>query len=173
MNMALAKMAWCRGRRQPPRFGTPNAAYYFNGDGDHINIDTAFFNVRWSNYSISCWINSETLFNPYASANNQAFLNTEPHNGLELSNNYGSNNKYTFLANSNPGAFGWDILGLDTSHALINTHNWNHLAFTKRNDTLYQFYLNGVLDKSFRRSTVAINFYCRLILGRIDTIHPN
>ena len=155
------------------RFGTPNAAYHFNGDGDHINLDTTFFNVGWSSYSITCWINSDTLFDPYASSNNQAFLNTEPHNGLELSVNYGSNGKYTFLANSNPPVFGWDILSLDTSHAALAIHTWNQVAFTKKNDTTYQFYLNGLLDKTFNRSTVAVTYYCKIILGRIDTIHPN
>jgi hypothetical protein len=153
------------------RFGNPNSAYHFNGNGDHINLDTAFFNVGWSGYSVSCWLNSDTLTNPYAYANDQSYFNTVPHNGLDLAYNYSSNNKYTFFANSRPDTSNWDILGYQPSSASITIHTWDHVVFTKTSDTVYRFYLNGSLDKTFTTSQTAMSYYCKIILGRIDTTH--
>jgi len=156
------------------RFGTANSAYHFNGCGDHIDIDTAFFNVGWSNYSISCWLNSETLTNTCAYENDQLYFNTVPHRALDLSFNYSFDNKYTFFVNSNAAASaGWDILFQVTSRENISIQTWNHVVFAKENDTAYQFYLNGALDTTFTASLGVLNYYCKLIFGRIDTVQTN
>lgn len=151
------------------RFGAANSAYHFNGDGDHITIDTNFFDNGWSNYTISCWLNSDTLYNPNAGSNNQTFLNTMPHNGLELSFNWASNKKFDLFCNSRPPVFGWNILRPDSSASIGAIHTWNHIVFVKKDDTTYHFYLNGVLDQSFTRNTLAISYLCKIVLGRVDT----
>lgn len=151
------------------RFGTANSAYYFNGDGDHITIDTSFFDNGWSNYTISCWLNSDTLYNPNAGSNNQTFLNTMPHNGLELSFNWASNKKYDLFCNSVPTIHNWNILRPDSSASLGVIHTWNHMVFVKKDDTAYQLYINGVLDKSYVSNVLAVSYLCKIILGRVDT----
>ncbi len=154
------------------RFGNANSAYHFNGSSDHITIDTTFFNVGWSDYTISVWLNLDTLNNPYVSGQSQMFFNTMPHNGIVLTANHSSSNRYVFFVNSNPPTmWTWNILSYAGSSATLTgtAHLWRHLVFEKKTDTNYYVYINGLLDTSFHRSTTAVNYYCKVLFGRIDT----
>ena len=151
------------------RFGNPNSAYHFNGMLDHILIDTAFFNIGWSNFTISWWMNNDSLDNPNNGNNNQCSFNTIPFNGLAFDYNWGHDGKYMLLAGSVPTTFYWDILVGPTSRDSVTAHVWNHLVYQKQNDTVYSFYLNGVLDTTVTSSILATNYFCRFILGNTDS----
>ncbi len=155
------------------RFGTANSAYQFSGNGTYIKLDTTFFNNGWSDYSIVCWVNSDTFYNPNAGSNNQTILNTIPHYSLELSFNWASNKKYDLFCNSNPGVTAWNILPPDSSASRGTIHTWSHIAFIKKNNTSYQFYINGVLDRSYTSANLAISSLSKIMIGRIDPSLPN
>ena len=151
------------------RFGHPNSAYHFNGMLDHIVIDTTFFNVGWSNYTISLWMNSDSLDNPNNLNNNQVMINTIPHNGMGIGYNWGHSNKYSLSVNQNPGMHTWNILPGVTSNADISSHTWNHIVIVKRDTFSYSFYLNGVLDSTYTTSIAADNYFCKIFFGNIDS----
>ncbi len=150
------------------RFGAPNSAYQFNGNGNYIKLDTTFFNNGWTSYSIACWVNSDTFYNPNAASNNQTILNTIPHYGLELSFNWISNKKYNLFCNSNPGVVAWNILPPDSSASRGAIHTWSHIAFIKKNSTTYEFYINGVLDRTYTSAITAISYLSKIMIGRVD-----
>lgn len=151
------------------RFGSPNSAYHFDGMLDHILIDTAFFNIGWSNFTISWWMNNDSINNPNNGNNDQCSFNTIPFNGVAFDYNWGHNGKYMLLAGSVPTTFTWDILPGPVSNNSVTAHIWNHLVYQKQNDTVYSFYLNGVLDTTITSSILATNYFCRFILGNSDS----
>jgi hypothetical protein len=146
------------------RFGDSNSAYHFDGITDHIVIDSSFFNVGWSNFTISWWMNNDSLDNPFNFNNNQVAFNTVPHNGLEVACNWGHNNKYQPLAGSNPNLESWNILGEPLSHSEVTSRVWNHFVIQKQNNTVYHFYVNGLLDTNLTTSTLSTNYYCKMFL---------
>lgn len=151
------------------RFGNPNSAYHFNGMSDHINEDSAFFNIGWPDYTISVWFNSDGVVNPYNVNHSQCMLNTVPHNGIGVTYNWLTTNKYSIWANSNPAVGSWDILFNSTSISTVVAGTWKHMVMVKNSPTSYSLYLNGVLDNSFTSAVTALNYYTRVCLGHIDT----
>jgi Concanavalin A-like lectin/glucanases superfamily/Secretion system C-terminal sorting domain len=151
------------------RFGTVNSAYHFDGNLDHIVIDTFFFNNGWSNYSVSWWLKSDTLDNFNNFNNSQESFNTIPHNGVGVSFNWGHTGKYNIYVNSNPAIATWDIIGGGKTHDSARAHVWKHMVFTKQDDTVYSFYINGVLDTTCHRTLTASNYYCKFLFGNIDS----
>lgn len=150
------------------RFGAVNSAYHFDGDTQFIQIDTTFFNVGWSNFTTSCWINSESINNPNNGNNNQCVLNTKPHNGFAIDFNWHSSNKYSLWSNTNPAMPNWDIYLNQHMPGTITINNWNHIVAEKRNDTAYLFYVNGVLDTIMHATATASNYYCKMVFGTTD-----
>ncbi len=151
------------------RFGNPNSAYYFNGNLDHIVIDTTFFNNGWSNYTISLWMNTDTIDNPNSINNDQQFINTIPHNGIGINMNWGHCNNYGFYINADPSVVGWSVLTHSQSDAPITVRTWNHIVFERKDDTAYSFYLNGVLDTTFISHVSVVNYFCKMNIGNIDS----
>ncbi len=162
------------------RFGKTNSAYIFNGKDSRIDVNKAFFDVGWNDYTISCWINSSSVDNSNNYNNAQAILNTDPHNGIAL-NTYGSsnpfkpelNNKYSFLAGTDPSVRNWDVLPLDCiskSNRTVNT--WNHLVVVKKG-TSYSFYLNGVFDKTFVGLKAVPSNLCKIVFGNLASNIPD
>jgi hypothetical protein len=99
-------------------------------------------------------------------------INTDPHNGIAITL-YGVNNpfrenfdnKYVFLAGSSPNYGGWDIVQYEGYSNTLRTINaWNHVALVK-NGTNYDFYINGVLDKTVIGNTKANEYYCKIVFG--------
>lgn len=150
------------------RFGIPNAAYYFNGDSNNITIDTTFFNLGWSNFTISCWFNSDTLDNPHNYNRSQAIFNTIPHNGVELAFSWLMYHKYEMLMGSNPPSSGWNILFHGRSQQPSATHVWKHAAVVKKAGNIYTLFINGVRDTTYTGSTTGLTQYCKFIFGRTD-----
>jgi Concanavalin A-like lectin/glucanases superfamily/Secretion system C-terminal sorting domain len=151
------------------RFGTANSAYHFNGSTDHVTIDTTFFNVGWSNFTVSLWLNSDSLDNPNNVNNNSSLFNTIPHNGICLVYGWMSTYLYRYYANQYPGVGAWNILPGVQSHSIITSHVWRHYVAVKKDDTAYSFYLNGVLDSSYHSSLLAPTHYCKIVLGNTDS----
>lgn len=150
------------------RFGSYNCAYMLDGNTNNITIDTAFFDIGWSEYTISCWVNSDVLDNPYNFNTAQAVFNSIPHNGVALYFNWRHYNKYDMLAGSNPPSSGWDIMHHSRSYATCAVNVWKHLVMVKSEDTNYSLYVDGVHDTTYSTTTPALTQYCKLVLGRSD-----
>jgi concanavalin A-like lectin/glucanase superfamily protein/type IX secretion system substrate protein len=150
------------------RFGNANCAYRFNGKTDNIIIDTAFFNVSWSDYTISFWANSDSSINPYSSGNVQTAINTIPHYGFDIAYNYNAYLNYVLFYNSNPGIVAWDMFAGTPTPAATTARVWNHIAVARMHDTAYKFYLNGVLDTTFISHTLPVSYMVKIILGNND-----
>jgi hypothetical protein len=155
------------------RFGNPNSAYNFNGTTDNITIDSAFFNVGWSNYSISYWLNSDSTDNPFNGNHNQVAINTIPHHGFDIGFNWGNSGKYSLWTASNPSSSGWDIVPGFKANSNISSHAWKHVVVVKQHDTAYSFYIDAVLDTTFNMPVAAMTYNCKLILGNIDPAYAN
>ncbi len=151
------------------RFGAANSAYWMDGDSANITLDSLFFDIGWPDYSISCWINSDTLDNPYNWNQAQTVINTIPHNGMAIYYNWGGvYGRHRVYAGSNPPGSGWDILaGLRVNTSAV-THAWKHFVLVKSGGLNYSFYVNGVLDTTFTTTTPAVSQYCKMVLGRSD-----
>lgn len=154
------------------RFGNENSAYQFNGSTSRIDITNAFFNIGWTTFTISCWTYSTSFLNPSNNNDSQVIINTDPHNGVAITL-YGQNNpfrqefddKYVFLAGSDPGSKGWDIVQYEGySNTLRTINTWNHVVLVK-NGTNYDFYINGVLDKTVIEYNKATEYYCKIVFG--------
>ncbi len=154
------------------RFGNANSAYEFNGSSSRIDTYNAFFNVGWNAFTISCWTYSNSFLNPYNYNDSQVIINTEPHNGIAITL-YGSNNpfrenfddKYVFLAASQPNVRNWDIVQYEGYSNTVRTINtWNHIVLV-RNGLSYDFYINGVLDKTVVGNVSANDYFCKIVLG--------
>ncbi len=161
------------------RFGTANSAYLFNGYNSRISINNAFFNIGWESFTISCWTYSTSFLNPNNVNDSEVVINTEPHNGIAITL-YGQNNpfkeffdnKYVFLAGSQPNVRNWDIAqytGYSNTARTINT--WNHLVLMKTG-TSYKFYVNGVLDKTVVGAKPANSYFCKIVLGGLAADIP-
>ncbi len=155
------------------RFGNTNSAYHFNGDADHILIDTAFFDVGWSNYTVSLWLNADDTDNSFNGNNNMSMFNTIPHHGLCLVSGWQYDYKYKLWVNETPGVPTWNILFGVESNQRIKAHVWRHYLVVKKNDTSYSFYLNGVLDSSYSNMLFPTTHLCRIVLGNTDSTVTN
>ncbi len=153
------------------RMGSVNSAYHFNGYSSNIISSDTFFDIGMHNYTISCWINSDSINNPHNGNNNQNILNTIPHNGMAISYNWGHTNKYSTWVNDNPTYASWNILGNAKSHTNITATTWKHIVLKKINDTGYHFYVNGVLDTMYHTTLSSITRHCKISMGRTDTTH--
>lgn len=150
------------------RNGVANAAYQMNGNDANITIDSAFFDISWPEFTISCWINSDTLNNPFNTNQAQCIINTVPHNGLALYFNWHTLGHYDMLAGSLSGLGSWDILNHKTSVAPSTIHEWKHLAFVKTGGNTYSLYINGELDTTYTSTVMASATLCKIILGKSD-----
>jgi hypothetical protein len=154
------------------RFGNTNSAYQFNGSTSRIDVTNAFFNIGSDSFTISCWTYSTSFLNPNNLNDSQVIINTEPHNGIAITL-YGENNpfkdyfdnKYVFLAGSSSNYRGWDIVQYEGySNTLRTINTWNHVVLVK-NGINYDFYINGVLDKTVIGNTKAEEHYCKIVFG--------
>ncbi len=155
------------------RYGHPNSAYHFNGILDHILSDSSFFNSGWSNYTVSCWSNSDTISNPNNAGNSQILINTIPFNGIAIDFNWHLSNKFSFWVGAVPNINNWNILYNAISASDVTVHNWNHLVLVKKNDTAYRFYINGVLDTMRTSTILPVSVNCRILIGSTDSVFSN
>ena len=155
------------------RFGNPGSAYHFNGTTSHIAIDSAFFNTGWRDFTISCWLNSDSFTNSKNTAGTQVMINTIPYDGVALNYNYLNSFKYSVWAGTVPGTSSWNILANATSVDSVSVRQWVHIALVKKNGLSWLLYINGKLDTTFTTSAITPNHLCRLVLGRSDSSASN
>jgi len=151
------------------RCGKPNSAYSFNGINSLIQINKAFFNIGWAKYTVSLWFNTDSFINPNNNNKNQSMINTNPHNGLELSINWGNKfNRYNMFLGSDPQNAGWDISNNwnRVSSSPVVARKWQHMVFVK-NGLNYSLYLNGVLDTTITSSITPVQLFTPIIIGNI------
>jgi len=160
------------------RFGDSNSAYSFNGTTSRIDVTTAFFNVGWNQFTISCWMNTANANNTNNNNDSKALINTDGHNGIAI-NIYGSNNpfsstwdnKYIVLAGSNPAGSRWDVFGptIPVSSDSVTLSTWNHIVLVK-NSNIYYLYVNGVLDNTTYTGIVTpSSSLCKMVFGALAT----
>ena len=122
------------------RFGTANAAYYFDGNNDYIEIPAN--DLALNQYSYSAWAQLSTL----PSDGNQYMV-------LDIGSNSGGGDQYVNVANHYLGNFhGWGIGGYHVgggqyySQPDINpaANQWVHLV-SIRSANKIKFYFNGIL----------------------------
>lgn len=161
------------------RFGQTNSAYQFNGSNARIDVSNAFFNVGWNSYTISAWTYSTNYNNPNNYNDSQIIINTNLHNGIAITG-YGNNNpfnsiwdnRYVFLANSNPIFRAWDmVLSNGYSNTFRAIYTWKHIVLVKSNNT-FRLYVDGVLDKTVVSSLSANSYFCRMVFGNISPEIP-
>lgn len=158
------------------RFGKENSAYEFNGKNSRIEINHEFFNIGSPNYTISMWMNTNSLNNPNNQNDSQTLLNTDEHNGIGIgihgSNNPFGNiytNKFSLAIGSKPNIRDWDILGKHDNESIleVSTNEWFHYVLVKKDTFNYFVYLNGKLDKSFKVSTNSDSVLTKLVFGAL------
>lgn len=161
------------------RFGSVNSAYLFDGSSSRIDVNNSFFNVGLNAFTISCWTYSMSLLNPNNYNDSQIVFNTSPHNGIAMSM-YGNNNpfftawnnKYVFLAGSQPEQRSWDVVFMNGNTNVDRTINtWNHLVLIKDGNN-YRFYINGILENSVIGTTTPNSYLCKIVIGGLSSDIP-
>lgn len=149
------------------RFGNTNNAYSLNGHTNSIFINHSFFNAGWADYSISGWYYINVMNNPNNTSKNHAIFNTAPHNGVELSSNWGGSQKHSFLVGNGAPATSWNVLLLSPCTQTLTIGAWKHFVFIK-SGTTYELYIDGILDKSTATSTNIVSYLYKMHFGNID-----
>ena len=146
------------------RFGNADKAFNFNGS-NWIDINNAFFDNGWNDYSISLFFNyKQTVL--YGGNN---FLNTVPHLGFAIGFSYYNNLRvYHFKDSRATPNVGWNIFSNDTfNQSVINNNTWYHITIVK-NGLTYKYYFNGILDKSTNTSLTPLHSLRSMKIGAID-----
>lgn len=152
------------------RFGFSNSAFNFNGANSSIEVPNQFFNNGWESYSISLWFLSRT--NSGNTGPGQTFINTYPHNGIGIGYSYSSSNKIYVFKNSNPAVSSWDILSNNSfNYNSVTLGNWHHVTVVKSGPQ-FQYYVNGVLDKTVSTSIQPVSYLCSMRIGAITCCSP-
>ena len=125
------------------RFGNANSAYSFDGVNDYISIQsTPNLNLN-NSFTISCWINKQTLSN-----NVEYIISRERYlNGIS----YGlsiTDYKFQLGINNDFGSCGQSCNISGQSSSNIETNNWLNLTASWDN-SICKLYINGILSNSF------------------------
>jgi len=153
----------------PDRFGNSNSAYSFNGvssasvSGNNINVTNIFFDTGLNAFTISTWSNSNIQDNTSNGGAVQDILSTNNAPGLGIACNWGSSNKYSIWAMSNPPA-SWDILYNKSSISNFVINQWKHVVMVKNNMD-YSIYIDGILDTTFTTTITAQSYLTGLKFG--------
>ena len=153
----------------PDRFGNSNSAYSFNGissvsvSGNNINVTNNFFDTGLNAFTISTWSNSNIQDNTSNGGAVQQIVHTNNAAGLGIACNWGSSNKYSIWAMSNPPA-SWDILYNKSSISNFVINQWKHIVMVKNNMD-YSIYIDGILDTTFTTTITAQSYLTGLKFG--------
>ena len=158
------------------RTGNNGCAYDFDGVNDAIDISNSLFNNGWNEYSISLWFKIQATTQTGAS---QCFINTNPHDGWAIGYNHSNiqPNRIAHAKNANPNFHLWDVIHPNNaaiSGPILDTSRWINLTIVK-SDSVYDYYINGVLDttKYISNSSSIINYWCQLRIGNIALPYNN
>jgi len=143
------------------RFGNANSAYAFDASTSRIDVNSAFFDTKWIQYSISCWSSPNKL-----SQSRQVFFNTTPHWGVSLGMREPNNDFYGFAVAANGS--NWDVTYPMVNSIAPQNNVWTHHVLVK-NGNVFTYYINGI---SVDTKTVTTPFTAvgtsSLIFGGID-----
>ena len=142
------------------RFGKPNSAYNFNGNGNYISIPGA--SLAPNQYTYSAWVNASEL--P---------VSGEARTILSIGN-AGGDQFIMLLNNSFTNGPGWNygsLIGYSVaeipfavSYTSVVANNWVHFVVV-RNSSVRKIYINGQLSVS--NTATANPYYSTPILGAI------
>ena len=133
------------------RFGEPNSAYYFDGDGDYISVPLSSSLQIEEDITLSLWLKRE------ASDYWTDFLIRAPGEYYELRLDQRNNN--TGSEAYGRGAASWDHVGSGSPN--IDNGEWVMLTFTSKSETdtsgyakkkNFKIYVNGELRNSTTRT---------------------
>ncbi|HVX56249.1 MAG TPA: LamG domain-containing protein [Candidatus Saccharimonadales bacterium] len=117
------------------RFGTPNTAYAFNGNGDYIAVPSSRFNLT-NNFSLAAWIDA----NPDANINYAIISSWRSTDGGQNwwfhRQRSGLSNHLSFQVNVGRSQV--------TTSSSINANSWYYVTFVL-NSGVAQLYVNGNL----------------------------
>jgi hypothetical protein len=143
------------------RFGNSNNAYsFFNSS---ILITNQFYNNGWTNYSVSLWFLTSNK-----NQSMQNIFNTSPHDGEGFGYNHANKpNLFSHWKNENPNIHSWNIFSANPLiYNPINNLVWYNLVIVKSGN-VYNYYVNGVFDKSSTATISALNQLTGLRFGSI------
>ena len=145
------------------RFGQPNAAFYVDGDNDHVQTPLIFNSSL--NRTISVWFK---LDDP--SRSTQTIVNTNPHqiesHGWNVYFLPDSLDAFAYCLGSN----GWNIVCGDTTEYYLGDEDmttWKHWVSVKDGNT-WRWYLNGELRGETSFNTNTSSQLCSLWFGAIS-----
>ena len=145
------------------RFGQPNAAFYVDGDNDHVQTPLIFNSSL--DRTISIWFK---LDDP--SRSTQTIVNTNPHeiesHGWNVYFLPDSLDAFAYCLGSN----GWNIVCGDTTEYYLGDEDmttWKHWVSVKDGNT-WRWYLNGELRGETSFNTNTSSQLCSLWFGAIS-----
>jgi hypothetical protein len=145
------------------RNGVANQAYMFQTND--ITINNNFYNNGWQDYSISFWFNTSII-----SQQSQNFFNTSPHDGEGFGWNYANApNKISHWKNEDLNGHAWNIFSANPlNYNNVQADNWIFLTIVKT-DLVYNYYVNGQLDKVSIATLSALNQFTGMRFGSISS----
>lgn len=143
------------------RTGAKNRAYSFNGISNYMDVTNKFFDNGWENMTVSLWFNAT---NDPIVGGGHTFLNTVPHNGLDIGVNFNGDNSIYVFKGSNPDNSGWDILSYNNFNTIPATDKWYHMTIVKAGYE-YRYYLNGVHNKTVSTPYLPVSYNCSIKIG--------
>ena len=145
------------------RNGVANQAYMFQTND--ITINNNFYNNGWQDYSISFWFNTSII-----SQQSQNFFNTSPHDGEGFGwNHANAPNKISHWKNEDLNGHAWNIFSANPlNYNNVQADNWIFLTIVKT-DLVYNYYVNGQLDKVSIATLSALNQFTGMRFGSISS----
>jgi len=122
--------------------GKIGKAFTFDGINDYVNLGNNIFNSFTSDFSISGWINLNSV-----SGNRMVMANQSYNNSTGRSNGWGlimrgNTLVLEFYTNTSPSIYSQLI------SSPLSTSTWIHVVVTRKASTRSRMYINGALDNS-------------------------
>lgn len=136
------------------RYGRKDAAYYFDGINDELQVTSACFNNGWAEWTVSIWANMDAV-------QQGTIINTIPQNALGIGAGAGGKfqiaigNGTVWLSN------GWNTNGS------YQANEWYHFCIVK-NGLNVKLFVNGVLDREYTLPSAPPDLNCSLYIGRCN-----
>jgi hypothetical protein len=121
--------------------GKSGNAFNFNGTNAYVNLGNDIFNSFTGDFSVSCWVNLNSITGNQMIFHNQSFNSSNAKsNGWSL---IARNNSIKFEIYNNSGSF----VQLSDS-GFISSSTWYNVVLTRKASTRSRIYINGTLQNS-------------------------
>jgi hypothetical protein len=131
-----------------------NQALSFDGIDDEVYIQNTFFNNGWNAWSISFWVNLDTV-------EQSTLLNTDPEQGVKIMSTTDSKIELAVGDGLTWLSDGW------LTNAEYQSNSWLHICII-RNGLSVKVYVNSVLDKEFTLPSAPPDQNASMYIGRCD-----